>query len=211
MDPLDLDALTRVMLERQPRLVRLAYEVVRDLHAAEDLVQEAFARCLVRFAARQSDGVTSWESYLSSTVRNLANSELRRRARHPAHHPAQLLEPSSTVDPHGDEDVALAAIRSEETLALRLQLKRLPELQRAAVTLLDIDGASLSSASELLGHGRTSISNARRLGREKLRRSLSAPRISPVRAGPDIFHVSAPPRPASPGAETPACAEESAA
>lgn len=75
------DAAARAWLEEAMQahaddLVRLAYLIVRDLHAAQDIAQDAFAAGYVNFHHLQNQG--AWRSWLFSIARNRALDHLRK-------------------------------------------------------------------------------------------------------------------------------------
>ena len=63
-----------------PHMVRLAHALTGGTEAAEDVVQEAFARMLARMLGR-TDGWESPGGYLRTTVVNLCRDRERRRRR----------------------------------------------------------------------------------------------------------------------------------
>lgn len=72
-----LERLAAWFREEYPAMLRFAYFLTGDPHAAEDLVQEAFVR-LERSAGRPED--ERFGAYARRTLANLAHSAQRRRA-----------------------------------------------------------------------------------------------------------------------------------
>jgi len=70
----------RAILEQRSLLLGYVNVIVRDLHAAEDILQEALVLA-TRQPFNDADHARGW---IRVTIRNLAMNELRRRARHPA-------------------------------------------------------------------------------------------------------------------------------
>ena len=103
----------RAILEQRSMLLGYAYAIVRDLHMAEDILQEA----LILATREQFQSADHARGWIRVTVRNLAMNELRRRARHPvgiSDETMALLEPewqAAADEPyhHGERLAALRA------------------------------------------------------------------------------------------------------
>jgi RNA polymerase sigma-70 factor (ECF subfamily) len=112
-----LEEIETVYRERYRPLLRVALMIVGDLEAAEDAVQEAFARAIRhRFEFRGEAGLESW---LWRIVINTAKSHHAKPGRSPA------TDPAETDDRRPDAEAA----------ALRRLLGQLPERQRLVLFL----------------------------------------------------------------------------
>ncbi|HVL82636.1 MAG TPA: SigE family RNA polymerase sigma factor [Actinomycetota bacterium] len=69
-------ALVRLFNEEYGRVVRVAFLIVQDRHAAEELAQEAFVRVWRRWGAVRDPEAAA--AFLRRTVVNLARSKIRR-------------------------------------------------------------------------------------------------------------------------------------
>jgi RNA polymerase sigma factor (sigma-70 family) len=105
----DVDAL---YLDERPGLVRLAFLLTGSSETAEDVVQDAFERCLSRL-----DRVDKPGAYLRTAVVNGARSKMRR-------------ERSAPVLP-----APMAAELGESALELWAALRTLSERRRTAIVL----------------------------------------------------------------------------
>ncbi len=112
--------------QREP-LKRLARALLGDAHAAEDVVQDAFAAVLAR--ERRPDGVASW---LRAVVRKLALDRKRRSARRDARESSAARRES--VD--GEDSLA----RLEIVEALAREVRELDEPYRTALRLRYFEG-----------------------------------------------------------------------
>jgi RNA polymerase sigma-70 factor (sigma-E family) len=121
-----------------PGASRLAYLLMGDQPAAEDLVQEAFVRVFGRF--RDLREPESFEWYLRRTVVNLANSRFRRLRLERAYERSRRAQPSS---PLAIPDVAAR-------LDLWRTLQRLPARQRAAIVLRFYEDLSEERTAEVM-------------------------------------------------------------
>lgn len=139
-----------------PRLLRYAYAMSGDIHAAQDLVQEAYVRAWQRWAKVSRYDQT--EAWLRMVVARLATDRwrrigVRRRA-------AAAQAPPDPVAPP-----------SEATVLLVTALRTLPEAQRRALVLyylLDLSiaevatetGTSVGTVKSWLSRGRAALGEA---------------------------------------------------
>jgi len=110
-------------------MVRLAMALVDSRERAEELVQDAFERALLRWDRLDRPG-----AYLRTVVVNGARSELRRRSVIRRHPPA--LQPAVEM--------------SESDLALLDALRSLTPRRRAALVLRFFDDQTESSIAEIM-------------------------------------------------------------
>ena len=135
-----------------PALMRVAFCLTGSNDSAEDLVQEAYSRCLGRLATARDP-----ERYLRAALVNSFRSGVRRkaiRARFASAESGSEVLPSALVE-------------------LRDVLLGLPRRQRAAIVLryvADLDDEAIAAA---LGCRRSTVRSLVRRGLETLRRQLS--------------------------------------
>ena len=122
---------------RSRQLIRLAYVLTGDQHAAEDLLQNA----LVKAAAHWGRIHTAPEAYVRRIMYREQVSWLRRRVRRRETAMAQVPEPTA-----GDDAVSV-----EARLALRDALLALPPRRRAVLVLRYLEDLSESQVAEILG------------------------------------------------------------
>lgn len=127
-------------------LLRYLNRMVRDLAAAEELVQEVFLR-VYRSRERYSPDAR-FSTWLYRIATNVALNEVRRPRYRAIHHSADADEatPIRAVDPAPDE-VAHARRFRERVDA---ELARLPDKQRAALWLATVEGLSYAEVAEAL-------------------------------------------------------------
>ena len=144
----------------------LAYRIVGDRNAAEDVAQEAFLS-IWRSNARYDRARGSVRSWVLSVVRNRAIDALRRgggRAPKLDHDDDGVLE--SRPAEEGTED---EAIRRETSRELRGALDTLPEDQSQVIQLAYFGGFSHSEIAEMLSMPLGTVKGRMRLGLEKIR------------------------------------------
>lgn len=102
---------------------------------AEDVVQDSFIRALRSMRSMERELVL--KPWLYTIVRNRAVDHLRR----PANHNLELLEDVHEAPPE-QHDPATRTIQRERVLCLVGDIAALPERQRRALVLRELDGAS---------------------------------------------------------------------
>jgi RNA polymerase sigma-70 factor (ECF subfamily) len=148
----------------------LAYRIVGDRTAAEDVAQEAFLS-IWRSGARYDRARGSVRSWTLGIVRNRAIDSLRRDAGRPvkvAFEPDELLE----KQPSGELTDA-EALRRETARELRGAIDELPGDQSKVIQLAYFGGFTHSEISEMLGEPLGTIKGRMRLGLEKIRGQLA--------------------------------------
>lgn len=148
---LKAERLEALVPEIAPSLYRFALSLVRDPHAAEDLVQETFLRALERGGQFRDRG--SPVAWLRRILHNLAVD----RARHLSH---EVLTEEETLveevegkwrDDAYTVDAATVAERAQTREELQDSLVRLPFIYRTAVVLHDVEGWTVPEIAEVAG------------------------------------------------------------
>lgn len=133
---------------------RLCARMTGDLHRAEDLAQEAFARVFAKRHAYEPSG--KFSTWLWRIALNLCHDDIRRRQRRPE----QSLEANA-----GDEgqtnpatelageapSPAEAVAALEQAEVVRRALLRLPEIYRTVIVLRHYEGLKFGEIAEVLG------------------------------------------------------------
>ncbi|MGE0775863.1 MAG: sigma-70 family RNA polymerase sigma factor [Sphingomonadaceae bacterium] len=135
------DGTDRDVVELLPVLARYARVLTRDEHASEDLLHDALLRAYERSATFRPDG--SLRAWLLSIIHNVFISRIRRE-RVAAESIGRLA--ALTVE---------SMPPSQETTAYFSEIARrfdaLPEGQRAALSLIAVEGMSYREAADALG------------------------------------------------------------
>lgn len=145
----------------------LAYRILGEAEAAEDVVQDAFLAAWRGAATyrRERGSVRNW---LLSIVHHRAVDLLRRRT---AFRPASLADAErheSEADTFGEAD------RNVRGAAVRQALAELPEAQRTTIELAYYGGYTQTELAELMGVPLGTVKGRMRIGLQKLRRALEA-------------------------------------
>jgi len=157
----DRAAFSALVQRHDERMRGLAYKMLADRDAMDDVLQEAYVkayRALGRFKAGSNFG-----TWLYRITYNACIDELRRRKRAPMS-PDDPVEPASARP--GPERVVSAA----ETV--RRALAELPTDQRVTVVLVDGEGFDHREAAEILGVAPGTVASRLHRARAALRRVL---------------------------------------
>ena len=163
----DLTALS-ALYDRYGRVAyTLAYRILGEPEAAEDVVQDAFMAAWrgARTFKRERGAVRSW---LLSIVHHRAVDLLRRRT---AFRPSPLEEAAAVA---ADADTAAEAERNAERKSVRDALQGLPEAQRRTIELAYFGGYTQSELAGLMGVPLGTVKGRMRIGLQKMRRSLAS-------------------------------------
>ena len=134
-----LEAFREQLVELLPRLRRFARVLARDHADADDLVQLAVERALLRWQQWQPG--SRLDSWMFGIMRNAWVDELRARQRR------DRVFVEETAGANVGERSAEMQL---EAMAIQQALARLPEEQRAAVALVLVEGLSYKDAAEAL-------------------------------------------------------------
>ncbi|WP_374686419.1 RNA polymerase sigma factor [Promineifilum sp.] len=169
----DVVAFNRLVVQYQELVFNVAYRIMGDPAAAEDVAQETF---ITAYQSLRTFRGGSFKSWLMRVATNRCYDELRRRKR----------RPQSSLDEMTDENESYAFLRSpadgpeahrqrvELAQAIEHCLKALPDDQRIATVLGDVEGYDYQEIATItrvsLGTVKSRISRAR----AKLRDCLQA-------------------------------------
>ncbi|MBE1485196.1 SigE family RNA polymerase sigma factor [Plantactinospora soyae] len=159
MDEEERTRLTEFVTSRTPALMRVAYLLTGDRHAAEDLLQSALARTITKWPTlRNADP----EGYVRTVMYREQVSWWRRLRRY---REIRLTEADEGIDPDrsGGTDVRLA---------MRAALRRLPPAQRAVVVLRYYEDLTETQVAEMLGCSVGTVRSRTHRAIARLRRML---------------------------------------
>ena len=151
-----------------PRLRRFARAITRNVEDADDLVQAAVEKALMR--ADQWRPESRLDSWMFGIMKNAWIDEIRARRRR-----SKVHEPEEAGLDVGDR----SAEDRDISLSVRAAMQRLPEEQRLAVALVLIEGLSYKEAAETLGIPIGTLTSRLARGREALQAMLEDAREAP--------------------------------
>ncbi len=168
----DLDAF-QVLYKRYGDLVYSAtLRIVRDMHLAQDMVQEIFLR-LWRKPESYVANRGRFSTWLTSVARNRAVDEVRSRSRRYRHETASPEQQERELAAPDEEDPALTAELAEQRRLILLALSDVPAEQRQVIELAYFGGLTQQEIAERLGQPLGTVKTRIRLGMQKLRVSLT--------------------------------------
>jgi len=135
MDPAVEREFTDFATQRTHALLRIAYTLTGDQHAAEDLVQIALAKAFLRWRSIRGEA----EPYVKRIIYNESVSRWRR--------PHRRAETPMAAPP----ERAAAADDTDLRLAVRQALGSLPPRQRAVLVLRYLEDLTVHETAEVLG------------------------------------------------------------
>ena len=136
----DAAALTLLLQRNDDRMRGLAYKLLDDAHATDDVLQDAYIKAYQNIGRFRGDSAfSSWHYQIVYTT---CIDSMRRSSRRPtapldvSHHPA---------------DPERVDVRVAEVDQVRSALNELPVKQRAVVLLVDGEGLSHREAATVIG------------------------------------------------------------
>jgi RNA polymerase sigma-70 factor, ECF subfamily len=147
-----------------PRLRRFARNLVRSPHDADDMVQIAVERALLRLDQWHRDA--RLDSWLFKILRNAWIDEMRSRGRR-----ARIFMPEEAGEHVGEASID----REVDRLSVETALARLPEDQRLAVSLVLVEGLAYKDAADVLEVPIGTLTSRLARGREALQAMLRLP------------------------------------
>ena len=167
----DLDAFNTLVELHQRAVFNLCLRMVGSQAAAEDASQDAFISAYRNIRSFRGGSFRPW---LMRIAANACTDELRRRARRPAISldatPPGSDEPIDVPD--ASPGPGAFALRAEEAARVQAALLRLPEDQRLAVVLCDMQGYAYDEIAEVTRVSLGTVKSRIARGREKLRALL---------------------------------------
>jgi RNA polymerase sigma-70 factor (ECF subfamily) len=144
-----------------PRLRRFARNLARNPHDADDVVQIAVERALMRLDQWRSDA--RLDSWMFKIVRNAWIDELRSRGRRD-----KVFLAAEAGENVGTDSMA----RETDLLAVQSAMARLPQEQREAVGLVLVEGLPYREAADVLDVPIGTLTSRLARGREALQAML---------------------------------------
>ena len=160
------DAFTEIVRRHRDRLWAVALKTTGDPEDAADALQDALISAYRRASQFRGDSqVTTW---LHRIVVNASLDRLRKRSTRPTV-PLPVEEETGIPLPDPEDRIG----RRELQLDIAAALADLPEDQREAVALVDIEGWSVDQAALMLGCPAGTVKSRCSRGRAKLAKRLS--------------------------------------
>jgi len=138
----------------------LARLMVRDPHVVEDLVQETYTRAFEAWTShRKPRNVEAW---ISTICLNLARSWLRKASTR------RELPTDEIAEDRSSSNVESEAFQRLRSNLLHAAMRELPEEQRVAITLMDLNGFTAKETARITGSPRNTVLSRVHRGRKRL-------------------------------------------
>jgi RNA polymerase sigma-70 factor (ECF subfamily) len=160
----DVTAFNRLVLHYQGLAYNVAYRIMGGPQAAEDATQDAF---ISAYKALNSFRGGSFKAWLLRIVTNSCYDELRRRKRRPQSSLDELTEDNESFPFLRSPDVGPEGMQQQRELVQAIErcLHELPDEQRVAAVLCDVEGYEYKEIADItsttLGTVKSRISRAR--------------------------------------------------
>ncbi len=157
-------AFSELVQRHQRALLRLSLRFLRDLALAEDIVQETFIKAYEKI--HSFEGRSSFKSWLFQIAVNTAKNRLRSLT----HEHVSIDDVNLGVDPGAENDL----VRMSLSQMIRLEVSKLPERQRIALTLRIYEDLSFREIAQIMGCPYDTAKANYRHGLLRLRERLEA-------------------------------------
>jgi len=145
----DSGKISQAYREHRPYLVDLAFRMLGDIGAAEDVVQDAFAR-LLRTGPGEIDDERGWLIVVTSRLclDQIRSARLRRER---AHDPGEIEAAAPPAQPELADPADRVSFDDSVHLALLVVLQRLTPAERVALVLHDIFQMPFETVAQTMG------------------------------------------------------------
>jgi len=152
--------------EHRPYLVNLAFRMLGDLGAAEDVVQDAFAR-LLRADAGEIDDERGWLIVVTS---RLALDQIRsaRSRRERAHDPGEIEFTAPRTQPALADPADRITFDDSVRLALLVMMQKLSPAERVVLVLHDVFRMPFGTIAQTVGRTTASCRQLAKRARQKV-------------------------------------------
>jgi len=158
----NLEAFDQLMRLHEKQVLGTALRILGRMEDAQDAAQETFLR-MYKSLNRLSD-IQQIRNWLYRVTVNVCNDMHRQRKR-------RAWEPLSGPDPASiAPDPELAWAHQERGRVVEMGLKALPERERAALVLREVEGLSTREVAEILGSSEVTVRSQICVARGKLKK-----------------------------------------
>jgi RNA polymerase sigma-70 factor (ECF subfamily) len=165
----DLSAFNELVVEYQALVYNVCYRMLGQAQAAEDAAQEAFVSAWRNIGTLRGEAFRPWVLRIAA---NLCRDELRRRVRRPSSSLNAALEAGVPEPPDDDPLPEDTALNAELRAGLDAALAALPDDQRTAIVLCDVDGLDYSEIAAVMKTSLGTVKSRIARGRLRLREAL---------------------------------------
>ena len=162
----DSTAFEQIIMRYETRVMAMATRFLGVRDDAQDVAQEVFLRAFKYL--HRLDLQKPVEPWLMRITVNVCRDTARRRRRR--RDTFTDIEQPETIDQSADPHAGL--VRKQERLVLHRALDRLPEKERLAIVLRDVEGFSTAEVASILQSSSTTVRSQVSRGRLKLKAAI---------------------------------------
>lgn len=161
----DLRAFDELMVRTERRVVSIAWRMLGNRDDARDAAQEVFLRVYRSIGRYRPD--EPFMAWVYRITTNVCHDVGRRRRRFESRHAP--IEPDAVSELTSCSDVEGEILRDQRRLLVTQAVATLPERERAAFVLRDLEGLSTEEVANVLGTRPVTVRSQVSLARTKIR------------------------------------------
>ncbi len=150
----DTTAFDQIIINHQRRIISLAWRMLGNQEDARDAAQETFLRVYKSFGG--FDPAQDFNGWLYRIAVNVCRDLARKRRSNLSSLEAEV-ESGAMAEPASPHNTESAAMLAQEHTILRRALATLPEKERAAIVLRDLEGLDTEEVARILGSSPTTV------------------------------------------------------
>jgi RNA polymerase sigma-70 factor, ECF subfamily len=150
----DKTAFDQIINNHQRKVISLAWRLLGNREDARDAAQETFLRVYKSFG--RFDPAQDFNGWLYRIAVNVCR-DLARKRRGNLYSLEAEVESGAVAEPASPHDTESAAMLAQERAILLRALATLPEKERAAIVLRDMEGLDTDEVARILGSSPTTV------------------------------------------------------
>jgi RNA polymerase sigma-70 factor (ECF subfamily) len=150
----EMTAFDQIIINHQRKVISLAWRLLANREDALDAAQETFLRVYKSFG--RFDPAQDFNGWLYRIAVNVCRDMARKRRSNLYSLEAEV-ESGAIAEPASPHDTESAAMIAQEEAILLRALATLPEKQRAAIVLRDLEGFETEEVAKILGSSPTTV------------------------------------------------------
>jgi RNA polymerase sigma-70 factor (ECF subfamily) len=162
----DKTAFDQIIINHQRKVISLAWRMLGNREDARDAAQETFLRVYKSFAG--FDPAKDFNGWLYRIAVNVCR-DLARKRRGDLYSLEAEVESGALTEPASPHNTESAAMLAQEQAILLRALATLPEKERAAIVLRDLEGLDTEEVAKILGSSSTTVRSQISAARVKIK------------------------------------------
>lgn len=162
----DTTAFDQIIVSHQRKIISLAWRMLGNQEDARDAAQETFLRVYKSFG--KFDPAQDFNGWLYRIAVNVCRDLARKRRSNHFSLEAEV-ESGAITEPMSPHNTESAALLAQEQAILWRALATLPEKERAAIVLRDLEGLDTEEVAKILGSSPTTVRSQISAARVKIK------------------------------------------